>query len=60
MPKEAAYFLKLKAQIERYLREEKPYLSKQFKMADIIVTIGAPQHHITYCMNYYIKKVCQN
>ena len=55
-PEEAAYFLQLKAQIECYLREEKPYLSKQFKMADIIVTIGAPQHHITYCMNYYMKK----
>jgi AraC-like DNA-binding protein len=56
IPKDTAYFLEIKAQIERYLREEKPYLSKQFKMADIIVKTGAPQHHIAYCMNYYIKK----
>ena len=56
IPKEAAYFLQIKAQIEQYLREDKPYLSKQFKMADIIVKIGVPQHHITYCMNFYIKK----
>ena len=25
-------------------------------MADIIVKIGVPQHHISYCMNFYIKK----
>jgi len=56
IPKDTAYFLEIKAQIERYLREDKPYLSKQFKMADIIVKIGVPQHHISYCMNFYIKK----
>ena len=56
IPKETAYFLQIKAQIEQYLREDKPYLSKQFKMADIIVKIGVPQHHISYCMNFYIKK----
>ena len=56
IPKDTAYFLEIKAQIEHYLREDKPYLSKQFKMADIIVKIGVPQHHITYCMNYYMKK----
>ena len=25
-------------------------------MADLIVNIGAPQHHISYCLNYYFKK----
>lgn len=50
------YFLDLKKQIEDYLNQDKPYLKKQFKMADLIVNIGAPQHHISYCLNYYFKK----
>ena len=50
------YFIDLKKQIEDYLDQDKPYLNKQFKMADLIVNVGAPQHHISYCLYYYFKK----
>lgn len=56
IPKEDEYFLQLKKEIEHYFEEKKPYLSRQFKMADIVVNLDTPQHHISYCMSFYMKK----
>jgi len=50
------YFLQLKNEIEHYFECKKPYLSNDFKMADIILNINAPQHHISYCLSFYFKK----
>ena len=50
------YFLQLKNEIEHYFESKKPYLSCDFKMADIILNINAPQHHISYCLSFYFKK----
>jgi len=50
------YFLQLKNEIEHYFQIKKPYLSSDFKMADIILNINAPQHHISYCLSFYFKK----
>lgn len=44
-------FIELSRRIEEYLKNEKPYLSKDFSMHDIAVAVDAPNHQISNCLN---------
>ena len=55
-PSEHMYYKELQARITDYLDKEEPYLAKDFKMLDLVKYIGVPQHHISYCLRYFVKK----
>ena len=55
-PTEYKYYKELQARIIEYLDKEEPYLKKDFKMLDLVKYIGVPQHHISYCLRYFVKK----
>lgn len=50
------YYLELQKEIERYFENDRPYLQRDFKMIDLVKTIGVPEHHIGYCLSHFIKK----
>ncbi|MEJ6556933.1 MAG: helix-turn-helix domain-containing protein [Flavobacteriaceae bacterium] len=56
-PKEnEAYYINLKKELEDYFVSEEPFLSPDFKMADIVVALSTPQHHINYCLKHYMHQ----
>lgn len=48
-------FRSLAATIERYIREEKPYLDPDFSITSISQRFKIPQHHVHYCFSRIIK-----
>lgn len=48
-------FVQLSQKIQEYLKNEKPYLSKDFSMHDIAVAMDVPNHHISYCLNQIMQ-----
>jgi len=48
-------FVQLSHKIQEYLKNEKPYLDKEFSMHDIAVAMDVPNHHISYCLNQILQ-----
>ena len=51
-PKDPEYFNEVAEAIEQYFTEQKPFLRSDFTMAEMVVALGIPKHHIMYCFRY--------
>ncbi len=50
--KDPEYFNEVAEAIEQYFVEQKPFLRSDFTMAEMVVSLGIPKHHIMYCFRY--------
>ena len=50
--KDPEYFNEVAEAIEQYFVEQKPFLRSDFTMAEMVVALGIPKHHIMYCFRY--------
>lgn len=48
--KDQAYFADLGKRFKTYMKEERPYLSKDFSLGDAALALNVPQHHLTLCL----------
>lgn len=48
--KDQAYFVDLGKRFKSYMKEQRPYLAKDFSLGDAALALNVPQHHLTLCI----------
>ena len=53
---EKEYYQTLSKNIIGFFKNNTAYLDPNFKMTDLVRAMEVPQHHISYCLNRYLKQ----
>jgi AraC-like DNA-binding protein len=53
--KNTKYFEDLALKLKSFLKEQEPYLHKEFNLQMLSNSLNVPQHHLTYCIRYFFN-----